>query len=315
MSYILTVTLNPCIDKTIAFDGFSVGTLNRALSERSDVGGKGINVSKVLKNMEMRTVATGIVFGNVGRDILCRLDALGIEHDVIISDTAESRVNLKLLDRKTGDVTEIGGVGGEVDSKLLGIFTEKYVSLLEDASLVVLSGSTPRGIPSDVYATLTLLAKERGIKVILDADGELLKNGIKAAPYMIKPNIFEFERLVGHATASDSVYKEAKALLDGIEIIAVSMGKEGSVFVSKSEAIKVSAVKIEGGCATGAGDSMVAASAYATVKALPLSSLAKYASAAGSATASKEGTDVCGLHEIEEFLSKINTEHLIFSNI
>ena len=299
MSYILTVTLNPCIDKTITLDGFSVGALNRAVSERTDVGGKGINVSKVLKNMECPSVATGIVFGEVGRSILSRLDELGIEHDFIISENGNSRQNLKLLDSRTEEVTEVSGVGGEVDSQLLDRFIKKYVSLISDASLVVLSGSAPRGVPRDIYATLTAIAKNKGIKVILDADGELLKNGITAAPYMVKPNIFELSRLIGKDVSESDVTDTVYPLLDsGIELVAVSMGKDGSLFATKDQLLRVSALKIKGGCATGAGDSMVAAAAYGTVKGFDLDTLARYASAAGSATAAKEGTEVCTMDEI-----------------
>ena len=299
MSYILTVTLNPCIDRTVTLDGFSVGALNRAVSERTDVGGKGINVSKVLKNMGCQSVATGIAFGEVGRSILSRLDELGIKHDFVVSDCGNSRQNLKLLDSRTGDVTEVGGVGGEVDSQLLNEFIKKYTSLLSGASLVALSGSAPRGVPSDIYATLINIAREHGVRSILDADGELLRNGISASPYMIKPNVFELARLVGKDSNEVDLTSAVGDLLGcGIEIVAVSMGKDGSLFATKDQLLRVSALKINGGCATGAGDSMVAAAAYGTVNGFDLDTLARYSSAAGSATAAKEGTEVCTMDEV-----------------
>lgn len=299
MSYILTVTLNPCLDRTVTLDCFSLGELNRAIAERVDVGGKGINVSKVLKNIGHPTVATGIVFGGVGRDILSRLDALGIEHDFILAEGQNSRTNLKLLDSSTGKVTEIGGVGGTADGSLLDAFVQKYTSLVSEAELVVLSGSVPCGVPNDIYARLIEIARGRGVRAILDADGELLKNGISAAPYMIKPNIFELRRLVGKELCESDVVAAARELINnGIELCAVSMGKDGSVFADKNECLKVSALKVAGGCATGAGDSMVAAAAYGTVCGFDLERLARYAAAAGSATASKEGTEVCAPDEI-----------------
>lgn len=309
MSYVLTVTLNPCIDRTVTVDGFRVGGLNRAMSERVDVGGKGINVSKVLSAMGHPTVATGIAFGKVGKDILFRLDELGIPHDFVLSESRNSRTNLKLLDSLSGEVTEIGGIGGEVDDRLLDEFIRKYTSLLSDAELVVLSGSAPKGIPRDIYATLIGIARKHGVKAILDADGDLLRNGINAAPYMIKPNIFELSRLFGREISDTELERVTRSLLDqGIEKIAVSMGKDGSVFADKNEFLRVSALKISGGCATGAGDSMVAASAYGIVHGFDLKPLARYASAAGSATASKDGTEVCTMQEIVEGAEKVKLE-------
>ena len=306
MSYILTVTLNPCIDRTVTVNEFSVGALNRAVSEQVDVGGKGINVSKVLAAMGHSTLATGIAFGEVGKSILARLDEIQIGHDFILSKKGESRTNLKLLDASTGEVTEVNGLGGEVDEDLLDEFIQKYTSLLENAELAVLSGSTPRGVPKDIYATLIKLARERGVKVILDADGDLLRHGIESKPYMIKPNVFELSRLFGENVQIENIETSVRSLLgNGIEVVAVSMGKNGSFFADKDEFLHVSALKINGGCATGAGDSMVAASAYGSVNGFDLKKLARYASAAGSATASKDGTAVCTMQEIVSGAEKV----------
>ena len=309
MSYVLSVTLNPCIDRTVTVGRLLVGGLNRAVSECTDVGGKGINVSKVLAAMGHPTLATGIAFGEVGKNILARLDGMKIKNDFILSDNGESRTNLKLLDASTGEITEVNGLGGEVDSQLLDEFIQKYTSLLADAELAVLSGSAPRGVPRNIYATLINIARDRGVKVILDADGDLLKNGIGALPYMIKPNIFELSRLLGRKISDAELKDAARSLLsEGIERIAVSMGGDGSVFADKNEFLRVSALKISGGCATGAGDSMVAASAYGTVRGFDLKTLARYASAAGSATASKDGTAVCTMDEIVDGAEKVELE-------
>ncbi len=249
--------------------------------------------------MDCPTLATGIVFGETGLSILKALDEAGIKHDFVFSKKGNSRQNLKLLDLKADEVTEIGGVGGEVDGSLLSEFIEKYTHLLNNAELVVLSGSAPHGVPSDIYATLITIAKKAGIKSILDADGDLLKNGIKAAPYMIKPNIFELQRLIGKEVDEKALKSSAKELLDlGIELVTISMGKNGSVFSTQEQTLKVEALEIKGGCATGAGDSMVAASAFGITHGFDLSSIARYASAAGSATASNPGTEVCSMDDI-----------------
>ncbi len=311
MPYILTVTLNPCIDKTVTVERFTFGGLNRAVTEREDPGGKGINVSKVLTKMGAENLATGILFGDSGRKIKKELDALKIENDFIFSDNGETRTNMKLIESASGEVTEINGVGAKVSPDLLSEFTEKYSALLEGAKIVVLAGSAPAGMPRDIYKTLTEAANKKGVKVILDADGDLLKNGIEAAPFMIKPNIHELSRLLLKELDENDLTTATKPFIDsGIGIVAVSMGKDGSAFFTEKEALRVSALPVTGGCATGAGDSMVAASAYALMNGFELSKLARYASAAGSATASKEGTEVCDLDEIMSGTKKVKVNHI-----
>ena len=309
MSYVLTVTLNPCIDKTVTVERFTFGGLNRAVTEREDPGGKGINVSKVLTKMGAENLATGILFGDSGRKIKKELDSLKIKNDFLISDGGETRTNMKLIESASGEVTEINGVGAEVSPDLLSEFIEKYSSLLEEAAIVILAGSAPRGVPRDIYKTLTEKANRKGVKVILDADGDLLKNGIGAAPFMIKPNIHELSRLLGEELDENDLTTATKPFIGGgIGIVAVSMGKEGSTFFTEKEALRVSALPVEGGCATGAGDSMVAASAYSLMNGFELSKLARYASAAGSATASKKGTEVCDLDEIIGGAEKVSVK-------
>ena len=306
MPYILTVTLNPCIDKTVTVDRFTFGGLNRASSEREDAGGKGINVSKVLTKMGAENLATGILFGDSGRKIKKELDALKIKNDFLISDGGETRTNMKLIESASGEVTEINGVGAEVSPALLSEFMKKYSMLLEDADIVVLAGSAPAGVPRDIYRTLTETANEKGARVILDADGDLLKNGLAGRPFMIKPNIHELSRLLDKELDESDLADATKPFIDsGIGIVAVSMGKEGSAFFTENKALRVSALPVTGGCATGAGDSMVAASAYSLMNSFELSKLARYASAAGSATASKEGTEVCDLDEITSGAEKV----------
>ena len=308
MSYILTVTLNPCIDKTVTIERFAFGGLNRAVSEREDAGGQGINVSKVLTKMCAPNIATGILLGDSGRKIKNELDALGIKNDFVIANGGETRTNMKLIESESGEVTEINGVGAEVSPALLSEFTKKYFMLIESADIVVIAGSVPAGVPRDIYKALTETANEKGVKVILDADGDLLKNGLAGRPFMIKPNIHELSRLLGRELDESDLADATKPFIDsGIGIVAVSMGKEGSAFFTDSESLRVSALPITGGCATGAGDSMVAASAYSLMNGFELSKLARYASSAGSATASREGTEVCDLDEIVSGAEKVKT--------
>ncbi len=306
MTYILTVTLNPCIDRTVTVASFEKGGLNRLLSERDDIGGKAINVSRVLTAIGEENLATGFLFGDTGKKIKRELDLAGIKNDFVFGDHGETRTNIKLMDLSASDTTEINGVGAEVDKALLDAFLEKFTSLLCGASLVVMSGSAPRGVPRDIYKTLGLLARSHGVPVILDADGDLLQSGIEAAPLVIKPNIFELSRLLGKEISENELRDAVMPLLDmGIGIVAVSMGKDGSAFITKDEFLRASAVPVTGGCATAAGDSMVAAMAYGITHGFDLPTLARYASAAGSATAAKNGTEVCTMGEIMDNVGKV----------
>ncbi len=306
MSYILTVTLNPCVDCNLSVDGFTKGGLNRVAAERKYYSGKGINVSYVLNNMSQANVATGILFGSTGKAIKESLDKAGIKNDFVYSDAGENRTNIKVVDLTDDCLTEINGVGAEVSESLLSQFIDKYTSLLGGASLVVLSGSAPKGVPTDIYRTLGELANQKSVKVILDADGELLKYGLEAKPFMIKPNIFELSRLFGKELAESEIEGAARELIGrGIDVVAVSMGGDGSAFVTRGEYLRAEALPIELKCESAAGDSMVAAMAYSHIHGLSLADMARYATAAGSSTAAKVGTEVCEMRDIEENVGKV----------
>lgn len=305
MSKILTVTLNPCIDKTITIDGFVYGGLNRVQSVRTDAGGKGINASKVLKSF--------------GADILCyTLDAGNaikgcLEKEGIASTlgkaTGEVRTNLKIVDTRTGITTEINEKGFSLAKKECESIVADIEALLSDSEILVLAGSLPAGMGVDTYGKLIRIAKEKDVKVILDADGERLKQGLNEIPYAIKPNLSEFEELCGEKLDScEKIVSNARKWIEkGVVLVVVSMGGDGAVFVSKDEAYKTLPLEIESKSTVGAGDSMVATLAYGLQNGYSLEKISQLCTCAGSVTCSKEGTQVCTFDEVMQNFEKLKS--------
>lgn len=300
---IVSVTLNPCIDKTITLESFTYGGLNRVKSVRTEIGGKGINVSKALKNFGAEVLACGISAGSSVTDFL---DSLGIESDFAAAD-GELRTNLKVFDESRLVTTEINEAGTPVSAKTLDCFFEKITAYLPKTDILILSGSVPSGADDSVYKHLTELAKSYGVRVILDADGEKLKRGIEARPYAVKPNLFEFEQLTGrHFQTSEELVRAAYDFVGGgTELVVISMGADGALFVSRDGYFRTKPFDIECKSTVAAGDSVVAAVTYGLCQGFGLERLARFATAAGTVTASKDGSGVCGLAEVLERLDSV----------
>lgn len=301
---IITVTLNPAMDKTMIIDGIEIGEVNRADSVRNDVGGKGINVSKVLKALGTGSMATGFL-GGISEDLFRKeLKKLEIE-DRFISVQGNTRTNIKLVDRKNNTNTDINEPGPLISGSELDKFIGIYDEALHEGDLVVLSGGLPQNIPSDIYGTLTRKAKEKGAKVVIDADGESLQHALKEIPYMIKPNEKELAAFMGKESLSEEeIIEEAKAFVKkGIHKVLVSRGEKGSVFVTKNSVLIGRGIKVEVKSTVGAGDSMVAALAYAEERKLDDYETLVIAQATGAAAVTTEGTEACTREEMEKYLT------------
>ncbi|GGG02685.1 1-phosphofructokinase [Paenibacillus abyssi] len=299
-SPVITVTLNPALDKTVTIERFEYGGLNRIKDMRTDAGGKGINVAKVLKQFSLDVTAMGLIAGFQGQVIQEKLKKLGIR-SVFLDTEGETRTNLKVVDEQTKQTTELNEPGITAQSSKLQDFIARFEAELSSASLAVLGGSLPPGTPADYYGTLIESAKNKQVRTILDADGEALKQGIEAIPFAIKPNIHELEMLTGRTfTTDEQIISAAGALIErGIEYVAVSMGGEGSLLVSRTEAVRARPFPITPMSTVGAGDSMVATLVYCFLQELSLEQTARWTSAAGTITASKPGTQVCSLPEVQ----------------
>lgn len=255
---ILTITLNPAVDKTCHIQELILGQVNRLQSTGSIAGGKGVNVTKVLRQFDYPVTAMGFLGGYSGKMIEETLQNMGaVCRFTHIS--GETRVSTNIL-AENGYVTEILEPGPVVSEKELQEFIEEYTRQLADCQLVVMSGSIPQGVPADIYKTLTKLANKQGCKVLLDTSGEALKAGVEAAPYLIKPNHRELEYLVGKRLSSqEELTEEAKQLIGkGIQKVIISLGAKGLLYVDAQEVIFQPAYKIKAVNTVACGDTVVA---------------------------------------------------------
>lgn len=312
MSKVLTVTLNPAIDKTIMLSQLEIGGLNRVEHMRLDPGGKGVNVAKVLRNFSVDVTVMGFMGNSQGELIQGSLLDMGIATE-FTKVSGVTRTNLKIVDNQTKVTTEINEPGFEVKTEELQILRERLTHSLQEASYLVLGGSIPKGVSKDIYKEYILLAKEKNVQTILDADGEVLKEGIKAGPFAIKPNIYELEQLVGRSlvTEEDILNAGRELLREGIEVIVISMGAKGAIVLNQQEAYRTTPFSITPQSTVGAGDSMVATMAYTFLERKPLEELARWVTAAGTVTASKAGTEVCSFDEVQRSLANVKVTQML----
>ncbi len=298
---ITTVTLSPCLDKTVRTTKLDLDSMNRVEQVSLDIGGKGINVSRALVRLGVVNRAIGFSFDG-GEAIPETLSAEGIECR-FTECPGSLRTNLKIVETELGRTVEINESNPEVSPESIEALKREVAEASRDSEYIVLAGSVPKGVGSDIYREL---AKLSGAKVILDAQGELLSEGLKAKPYMIKPNIFELETLVGKISSESEIISAARKLIAGygVGIVLVSRGADGAVIVSADECYSCPAVKVPVRSTSGAGDNMLAGAILALTQKLPLRDVLKYAVTTAAGAISHDGTTFCTKEEFRELLKK-----------
>ena len=254
---IYTLTLNPAIDYVMRADSISLGRTNRSDSEELYFGGKGINVSVILKELGEETTALGFVGGFTGDFLEKGLADMGIKTDFVRLSKGITRINVKL---KSGDETEINAKGPVVTEDELASLMAKLDSV-ESGDTVVLAGSVPSSLPSDIYEKILATLDGRDVRVAVDAEGELLLKSLKYRPFLIKPNNFELSQIEGKTLKCDAdIESAARKLKDmGAVNVLVSLGKDGAMLIDEHGRMhKANAPKITPVNTVGAGDSMVA---------------------------------------------------------
>lgn len=254
---IYTVTFNPSLDYIVSVDNFQLGMTNRTSSELMLPGGKGINVSTVLKNLGIRSTALGFLAGFTGEEIRRQLETLGVKTDFITLDEGLSRINLKL---KSIDGTEINGNGPHIKTEHMEQLMTK-LEALKQGDVLVLAGSIPSDVSDDIYEVIMQMLKDRGVMIVVDATKNLLLNVLSHHPFLIKPNNHELGEIFNvKLTTRESVVPYAKKLQEmGAQNVLVSMAGSGAVLLAADgSAYMTSAPKGELKNGVGAGDSMVA---------------------------------------------------------
>ena len=309
---VVTVTLNPCIDRTITIERLVLNGTNKVVESRSDISGKGVNVSTALHNLGMETLCMGFNFVNGSMPLKSFLDEQGIPAR-LINVEGPLRTNTKIFDRTSHCMTEYNEGGTPVSPEILAKFTEVLYNQLRQmgmCDLLVLDGSVPPGVPPNFYQHVIEEAKKSGVRTVLDASGSLLREGIVAAPYAIKPNLSELEELAGRPlSTAKAVYTVTEELLKcGIRYICVSLGSDGAMLATPHGYWYVPAMEdIEIRGLQGAGDSLVAGMCIGISKNLPASEILQYAEAAASASVCQVGTLLCSRAAFEAFLPQITS--------
>lgn len=288
---IITVTMNPAIDKTVEIDQLLPGGLNRIRKVEYDAGGKGINVSKTIRELGGTSIATGFLGGNAGKTIQSVLGKKEIGNDFIQVD-GETRTNTKVFE-KNGAVTELNEPGPVISEDQIHALLQKLEDYADDHTLFVLAGSIPAGVDRNIYAEITRLVHKKGAKVLLDADGELFRNSLEAVPDIIKPNRVELEEYAGfdyRASQEELLDLARKIRQKGIGTVAVSMGKSGAMLVKDGYEVRCPALSVKAHSTVGAGDAMVAALAYSWDQGLDDDALTRLCIAASAGAVTTIGT-------------------------
>lgn len=254
---IYTVTFNPCLDYIVGVEDFQLGMTNRTCSEQMFAGGKGINVSIVLKNLGIESTALGFIAGFTGEEIRRKVEKMGITSEFIQLENGFSRINIKL---KSIDGTEINGTGPLIGSEELERLLKK-LDTLKKGDVLILAGSIPASLPDSIYSDIMERLEEKEVMIVVDATKDLLVNVLKYHPFLIKPNNHELGDIFGvEIRERDQVAPYAKKLQEmGARNVLVSMAGKGAVLLAEDGSVYESpAPKGKLINAVGAGDSMVA---------------------------------------------------------
>ena len=254
---IYTVTFNPAFDYHMHAENFVLGTTNRSSRESLTFGGKGINVSVVLAALGVPSVALGFVAGFTGEALMTMLGDLGVKNDMIRLPRGMTRINVKI---KGTHESELNAAGPQIDDTSLALLLAKLESLTATDTLV-LSGSVPPSVSRDIYEKIAALVAKRGVRVVLDAEKDLLLPMLPYRPFLIKPNRRELSDMVGHMLTNErEIIAAARSLqARGARHVLVSLGGDGALLVAESgEVLAADAVGGKPVDTVGAGDSTVA---------------------------------------------------------
>jgi len=284
---IYTVTFNPAIDYVVGIDRIETGCVNRLSSVQIYFGGKGINISIVLRELGIESTALGFVAGFTGEAIENGLKEAGIITDFVRLEKGNSRINVKI---KSDTETELNASGPEISDTALSVLFEKLKSL-RNGDTIVLAGSVPKSLPEDIYEQILHQLSDRDIRAVVDASKELLIKSLRYKPFLIKPNLQELGEIFGEISGSDDeIIACAEKLREmGAQNVLVSMAGDGAILLDSGNNIHKSGV-----CSgtvrnsVGAGDSMIAGF-LAGISAGDFTYALKLGTAAGGATAFSDG--------------------------
>ena len=300
---IYTVTFNPAIDYVVRLDApLEVGEVNRAGGEDCVLGGKGINVSGVLAQLDCHSVALGFVAGETGAWLERGLEKQGLETDFVHLEQGMTRINVKI---KAGQETELNGAGPDIPESAVRQLEEQLDALNEN-DILILAGSIPRSLPQDTYERLLARLQGKGVRAVVDATRDLLVNVLQYRPFLIKPNNHELGEIVGRELKTDAeIIAAARALQEkGACNVLVSMAGDGAILVDETGKVhRIGCPRGKVVNSVGAGDSMVAGFVAGWMQTGSYDMALRLGTACGSATAFSLG--LATREKIEELLKQI----------
>ena len=302
---IYTVTLNPSIDYIVRLDKVLIGSVNRMDSDDKFAGGKGINVSRVLKRLGIENTATGFIGGFTGKFITDILEEEGISSHFVEVEQ-DTRINVKI---KADAETEINGPGPEISNQKLEEL-EKFLSSLTSEDTVVFAGSSPKNLGNVVYKKLIGITRKTGAQVVCDFEGQTLLDSLEFEPLLVKPNNHELGDIFGVKLESlDQIESYARQILDkGAQHVIISMAGDGALLVTRDGAYFAKPIKGNVKNSVGAGDSMVAGFTGEFVRSGDVIQAFKWGVACGTATTFSD--DLATADYIKEIYEKVEVEKI-----
>ncbi|WP_312202487.1 1-phosphofructokinase [Anaerospora hongkongensis] len=304
---IVTITLNPALDHTVHIPQFQTGEVNRAQQQRIDPGGKGINVAKVVRALGYPVAVTGFL-GQDNSKVFNEYFQRKAIDNFFVEVTGAARVNIKIVDDHNGQVTEINFPGLISTSPDLAKLTGVIRRLTDDRQYFVISGSLPQGLPDTIYGQLIEILKGQRVKVLLDSSGAALREGIKALPDAIKPNLEELSQLMGKSLEKENDIRKAIAelLAGGIKQVVVTLGSQGAIIADKEQTLRVRPPAVIAKSTVGAGDALVAGFVVGQTRGLSLAECARLGTAAATASVIQPGTQAGSIKEVARLLAEID---------
>jgi 1-phosphofructokinase family hexose kinase len=302
---IVTLTINPAIDRTISVDRLAFEDRARISSSRESAGGRGINASSVIQSFGGQTLAVLASGGERGRRLEALLEGCGFPV-AVVAIRNEIRTDLTITD-KHGLTIHLNEAGPELTADEVARVEKAVREQLPTAAWLMLCGSLPPGVPASFYGKLVALARRRKVKTLLHTSGEALREGIEARPTVVTPNQPEAERLLGGTLLTRTQFLEAAEQVRkmGAESVVLSLGSRGAVGAFPDGLIAASAPPVDSVCPIGAGDALAAAYAWAMLRQAKPADALRWGVAAGTASARLPGMRFASLAQTEEIYAKV----------
>jgi 1-phosphofructokinase len=306
---IATVTLNPAIDMTVRVDGFQTNTVNRGQTMHFDAGGKGVNVASFLADYGHATAVTGLL-GQENADLFEQLFARKRIDDQFVRIAGRTRIGVKIVDEAKQQTTDINMPGLHPPPEAMNTLLETIERLAASYDWFALSGNLPPGAPTTIYATIITQLKRHGKQVALDTSGEALREGVRAGPTVVKPNVDELHQLTGQALADEAAIEQAaRQLLGDIQLVVISMGERGALFVDAATTLMATPPAVQVKSTVGAGDAMVAGLIAGQIQGLSLPDCARLATAFSLGAITRVGSHLPAPEALQAYVQQV-TVHI-----